>query len=196
MKFPDTLYHYTIGPKIPLIAHSAHLKPFGFGGAANPREKAVLWWSCNPEWEPTATKIVSLDGGRSFERPTVRALHDLVGCFRFRLDVRNPVGLHSAGVKLLPWTRIPLVAGIAAADVQRMVLAGLELGAVPNQWWGCLEEVPVHWEVSGLLQVDLMQPNGSWQPLAGMAEALERANANPTQIRQLRASQVPQARGL
>lgn len=195
MRVPDTLYHYTIGPKMPLISQSGELRPFGFGRATNLREKAVLWWSSHEQWEPTATKVISLDGGASYERPSLETLHDIAGCYRFRLDLRNPVGIHTAGVKLLPWTRLPLVARIAGQDVQQMIATGLRLGAVPSQWWGCLDAVPLQLEVSGLLRVDAFQDDGTWRPLTGMAEALALVAANPKRVKQLKASQTPLAMG-
>ena len=188
MRVPDTLYHYTIGPKLPLIAQSGELLPFGFGGSTNTREKAVLWWSSHENWEPTATKVISLDSGRTFERPTLEKLHNIAGCYRFRLDMRNPVAIHTAGVKLLPWTRLPLVARIAASDVQQMVTTGLRLGALPSQWWGCLEGVPMQLEVSGLLRVEAFQDDGSWRQLANMAEALALVEATPKRVKQVKAS--------
>lgn len=195
MRVPDTLYHYTIGPKMPLISQSGELLPFGFGLATNSREKAVLWWSSHPHWEPTATKVISLDGGNSFERPPLEKLHDIAGCYRFRLDLRNPVGIHSAGVKLLPWARLPLVARIAGQDVQQMIATGVRLGAIPSQWWGCLEAVPLQLEVSGLLRVDAYQEDGTWRQLSGMAEALALVEANPKRVKQLKVSQTPLAMG-
>lgn len=165
MKFPDAVYHYTVGPKLQLIADSGRLLPSRIG-AQDGREKAVLWWSANKSWEPTATKLLTFDGGRTVHRPSFEELRRMFGAYRFRLDTRNPAALHNIGLKLLPWTRMPMAARIPAEDVAQMTLTGIELGATPTDWWGCLEDVPLSLETTGMLRLDQMTDQG-WEPVDG-----------------------------
>jgi hypothetical protein len=153
MKLPEALYHYTVGPKLPLIAVSRRLEPAGYGLALSRREKPVLWFSENAQWEPTANKNMSADEGRTFRRPSMRELHDTLGLYRFRLDTRNPGALSTAGVRMFPWARARRVAHIDPADIMKMVESELELGATPAHWWGVLEPVPVALKVSAVLAV-------------------------------------------
>lgn len=165
MKFPEALYHYTVGPKLPLIAESGRLLPAKVG-AMDSREKPVLWWSANKTWDPTATKLVSFDGGRTVRRSSLDELRQLFGAYRFRLDTHNPAALHNIGLKLLPWTRAPMAARIPADDVARMTSVGVQMGATPMDWWGCLEEVPLSLETTGMLRLDRLGTQG-WEPVEG-----------------------------
>ncbi len=166
MKIPDALFHYTIGPKLSKVALSGRLLPANIGTPFPDKEKPVLWWSANSSWEPTATKLLTMDGGRTVIRPTLEILNRDFGAYRFRLDTRNPRALHEVGLKLLPWARMGLAARISADCVARMVAAGLDMGAKPIDWWGCLEAVPTSLEVSGLLRLErLMGP--TWVAVEG-----------------------------
>lgn len=217
MKLPEALYHYTVGPKLPLIAASRRLEPAGFGLALSRREKPVLWFSENSQWEPTANKAMSSDGGRTFRRPSMRELRDTLGLYRFRLDTRNPAALNTAGIKVFPWTRAGLVAHIDPTDVARMVKSGLELGSTPSHWWGVLEPVPVSLEVSGLLRLEALhipesgnaaesgsesgepgeasEAGGTWMPLE-LTQAVAQWESKGLRIRQAKASETPRARGI
>lgn len=205
MKLPVALFHYTVGPKLPLILESRQLLPAGFGMAVSVREKPVLWWSSNPHWEPTATKVISVDGGKSYFRPSVDELQKAAGIYRFRLDTRNPEALHALGIKLVPWTRMPLVARIDAKETQSMVAAGLKLGATPTHWWGTLEPVPTALEVSGVLRVECCDAEGlkrnNWVQVEGglpaaVAAFEEMAKLRKMRITQARASDTPAAIGI
>lgn len=163
MKLPEALFHYTVGPKLPLIARSGRLLPTAI--MAGPREKPVLWWSANVHWEPTATKLVAGADGR-VQAPSFDELSRQFGAFRFRLDTRHPDALLKVGIKLLPWPRVQTAARIDTDEVTRMVASGVRHGAKPMDWWGCLEAVPVSLEVGGLLRVEELR-DGQWQACEG-----------------------------
>lgn len=195
MKLPEFIFHYTVGPKLPLIADSGHLMPTGFGAAKSRREKPILWWSSNARWEPTATKVLNRDG-RTFYRPTFDELNELCGTFRFRLSTRNLGGSPEVGFKLMAWNQLPLVARLDAADARQMVTAALELGAVPTDWWGCLEPVSLSFEASGRLQLEVWR-NPNWEPvIGGTREGVLATRKNPLRFLQAKSSDVPQAQGL
>jgi hypothetical protein len=176
MKLPEALYHYTVGPKLPLIESSGKLLPTNIGSDDPRRERPVLWWSANSSWEPTATKLVTLDGGKTAVRPSLEQLQALFGCYRFRLDTRNPSALHEVGLKLLPWSRMGMAARISPASVAHMVETGLEMGAVPTDWWGCLDPVPTSLEVSGVLKLHRLDASGWTAIEGGLAAEVLRLN--------------------
>lgn len=200
MKFPGFLYHYTVGPKLPVIAASGHLMPIGYGMATSSREKPVLWFSENMQWEPTATKVISTDGGKTYKRPEASELQALMGIYRFRLDTRNPEALGAAGIRLIPWSRITLLAHIDIKDVAAMVSSGMDMGATPVHWWGIMEPLPTSLEVAGILRLekctsmDAGTP-GSWAPVE-LARAVSDWESRGLRIKQTKASQTPRARGM
>jgi hypothetical protein len=200
MKLPESLFHYTVGVKLPGIATSRRLEPRGYGLAISKRERPVLWFSENPEWDPTATKVVSRDNGRTFVRPALSEMQVMVGIYRFRLDTRNPEALNAAGVKLVPWSRIQMVAHIDPKEAAVMVRSGLQLGATPTHWWGVMEPVPISLCVSGVLRLETRRPFGAggrdeWMPIE-MSEALADYESRGLRVRQAKASETPGAMGI
>jgi|GEM_PF-2133133 len=196
---PETLYHYTVGPKLALIAGSRHLAPKGYGLALSDKEKPVLWFSANPQWEPTATKVLSTNG-KEFHRPSVQELLRLAGLYRFRLDIRIPEVLASMGIKLLPWTRIQTVSRIAPIEIQNMVISGIDLGATPMHWWGTLDSVPLSLEVSGLMTLEICRAaeigaDEVWERIP-LAQAITEFQARGTRYHQGTATAMPGARSL
>jgi hypothetical protein len=163
MKFPEYLFHYTVGPKMPMIALSGVLRPNRQTITTSLREKAILWWSENPQWEPTANKVLSRDGGLTFERPSLQELMRLASVFRFRLSCRNPEALRAVGIKLLPFQQLGLVARVDRRDMNDMVQRGLKFGATPAHWWGTLEEVPLTLEARDVLTIEAREPTASGQ---------------------------------
>lgn len=163
MKVPEYLFHYTIGPKVQLIAAAGALRPNRQTVTASAREKAILWWSENPQWEPTANKVMSRDGGQTFERPSLQELMRVVGVFRFRLSCRNLEALRSVGLKVLPFQQLGLAARIDKRDMADMIQRGLQFGATPAHWWGSFEDVPLTLEAGGVLAIEAREPVASGQ---------------------------------
>lgn len=198
-KTPETLYHYTVGSKLEQIEKARRLEPRGYGMAASRREKPVLWWSANPLWEPTANKVVSRDG-KNFYRPALRELQEMVGVYRYALDCRKPDGLNATGIKLIPWSRIPLIAKIDPVDIASMLRSAQTLGSTPTHWWGTLDPVPLSLQVTGLLRLETLDVSGpgeptSWTPIS-MADAMQRFQALGNRIISSTATATPAARGI
>ncbi len=180
------LFHYTVGPKLPLIMQAGALLPTGFGLALNRRERPVLWWSAHSHWEATATKILSLDGGRSFVRPTLATMARAVGAYRFRIPRA------SLPVKAYPWPEIARIARIDKREVAGMVKHGLELGAQPRDWFGALEPVAVTGESGLALEV---LTDAVWSP-ACLRDAARHWASEGQRFHQTSVSATPAARGL
>ncbi len=181
-----TLFHYTVGPKLDLIARSGVLMPTGYGLALSEREKPVLWWSDAPFWEPTATKILSLDGGRTFVRPSFEEMRSQVGAFRF---VLTPCGARSVNLKR--WPALARLARIDEREAANMTASGVRMGAVPAGWWGCFEPVPLP-----LVEVQELQ-GADWATVAGgLPAACSRWAARGIRVEHSSATREPRARGL
>ncbi len=187
MKKRPALYHYTVGPKLELIQGTGALMPAGFGLALSKREKPVLWWSANPQWEPTAGKVMSLDGGKTFFRPDLPELHARVGVYRFVLPEQEP----TQG-KLYPWPDIARVAHIDAREIPGMVKAGVQQGSRPVDWWGTLLPEPLR----PTLRLDVWS-QGTWVEVAGgLPDAIEQWRGQGVVVKQSTATETPGARGL
>lgn len=194
---PQFLFHYTVGPKLQLIADSGALLPKGFG--ARPNEKPVLWLSASTDWEPTATKVMSHDGGQTFARPSLQELQSIAGLYRFRIDTLKLAALDSP-IRLVPWPRMGTVARIEAAQLQDMVRRGLQFGATPMNWWGCMDPVPLSLQTGASLTVEVRESGHDgqlegWRQLS-MKEALESFEELGTQFRMTTATNTPAARNI
>ena len=150
----DYFYHYTVGIKLAGIIKAGALMPSGVSAA--PWEKPVLWFSRDPKWEPTATKIL-IANGQTY-RPSVAELHERAGLYRF--VVLNP--------EIYSWPVITRKAGVRLGDIKQMEKLGRKLGALPSNWFGSLESMPIEFAVferfNGLCweQADLKTEALSW----------------------------------
>jgi hypothetical protein len=200
-KVPEYLFHYTIGPKMPLIAASGMLAPRRFSAATSMREKAILWWSENPQWDASANKVMSFDGGQSFVRPSMRQLQEAAGVFRFRLDCRRPEALQAIGLKMVPFGRLQLVARIDPKDMADMVQRGLQFGATPTHWWGSLDPCPLTLQSSGLLSIEAREPvalgqgQDQWAPVT-MEQAIASFESRGKRVAMTTTTAVPAARNV
>lgn len=129
----NLVWHYTVGVKLSFIRLTGALLPAS-SEHDSLRERPVLWFSRRQNWEPTATKLIGSDKGAVY-RPSVAELHQMMGLYRF--------GLHAQDPRLVPWGRLPKLAGISFSDAKRMAKNAEQLGAAPFDWLGSLVEVPV-----------------------------------------------------
>lgn len=186
MRKRPALFHYTFGPKLPLIERSGRLMPTGFGLALSSREKPILWWSANPQFETTAAKVMSMDAGKTFFRPDLPQLHELIGAYRFQLPASAPCP------GLMPWTEIVRVARMDAREITGLVASGVKLGAKPVDWWGTCSPL----ELSEHLTLECWD-GSSWSPVSGgLPAAVEAYDRRGLNIGQTTTSNTPEARGL
>jgi hypothetical protein len=129
---PAPLYHYTTGDRFLRIIASRAILPAT--AHVTPPEIPAVWLSSAPVWEPSATKGVIEDGIR--RQASLAELIGLCACLvRIEID--------PAAVRLIePGTfrdalRIP-------PDVhERLIAAGLEMGANPADWSAVAEPIPL-----------------------------------------------------
>lgn len=112
-------------------------------------EHALLWFSANQQWEPTATKLVQNRHG--LVRLTFEQQAAQFGCIRLGLPADDP--------RLLDWRDACRAAKTSREYRRRMEKAGGKLGAKLDDWCATFIDVPL---ADLLFQVWLYQLR--WQP--------------------------------
>jgi hypothetical protein len=125
------IYHYTTGDRLLRIIASRAILPATAHVA--PPEIPAVWLSSAPVWEPSATKGVIEDGVR--RQASLAELIVLCGCLvRIEIDP-NAVCLIEPGT-FRDALRIP-------PNVHdRLIAAGLEMGANPSDWRANAGDIP------------------------------------------------------
>ncbi|HQR19550.1 MAG TPA: hypothetical protein PKV98_01700 [Burkholderiaceae bacterium] len=151
-------YHYTVGSKLAAILRSGALLPIT--ADREPGERAVLWFSTQPGWEPTATKLLLNPQTGELRRATRLELHRTLGLFRFALP--------AADERLVRWPALRHVARIGDAMARHLARSGRERGARPTDWSGSL--VPITLEDTTFEAFDEQR---GWHRVV-LADAVER----------------------
>ncbi len=124
-------WHYTIGQKLVLILQDGLIKPATAG--VPPGEKPIVWFSSNPNWEPTACKA-TFDENGVFSRLTMAETADLGGGL-VRFAVAPETAPHD-------WRALKDLSGMAGWMAQHLYREGITQGARPGDWWGTFDPVP------------------------------------------------------
>lgn len=123
------LYHYTTYKQLKLILSDNVLKLSEFEKKQGDRHPAV-WFSANPFWEPTATKIMGTIFG---QKPmTKEEQHKHFGCARISIYYEKD---------LITWAKYKHVSGLKEDYLDRMELAGEVKGANPDDWFASFTPV-------------------------------------------------------
>ena len=115
---PENIYHHTTGLKLRSIINTGAIKPTT--AKIEPHETPIVWFSTNPAWEPTATKVPI--PGMQGQIATAKAQGGLV-----RITVPG-----SCAPYVFP--QLPLIAGTKPSICVGLLLAGLQLGSDPDTW--------------------------------------------------------------
>ena len=126
------LYHYTTGDRFLRIVAARAILPAT--AHVEPPEIPAVWLSSAPVWEPSATKGVIEDGVR--RQASLAELIDLCGCLvRIEID--------PAAVRMLEPGKFREALRIPAVVHDRLLAAGLEMGADPANWQAVAGPVPL-----------------------------------------------------
>ena len=129
---PIPVYHYTTGDRFLRIIASHAILPAT--AHVNPPEIPAVWLSSAPVWEPSATKGVIEDGVR--RQASLAELIVLCGCLvRIEID--------PARVWLLGLSAFRAALRIPDVVHERLLAAGLEMGANPTDWSAVAGTVPL-----------------------------------------------------
>jgi hypothetical protein len=125
------VYHYTTGDRFLRIIASRAILPATAHVA--PPEIPAVWLSSAPVWEPSATKGVIENGIR--RQASLAELIGVCGCLvRIEID--------PAAVRLLEPNTFQKSLHIPDAVHDRLIAAGLEMGADPANWSAVAGPVP------------------------------------------------------
>ncbi|WP_396623199.1 hypothetical protein [Marinobacter sp. W-8] len=116
------IYHYTSQAQhLPQILDSGAL----IGRADFENEKPLVWFSLNPNWEPTATKPVREHGVLTQLTPS--EYRRRFGMARLSLPADDP--------RLMDWRAACKYAGIPTRDRKAMEAVGKQAGGNPKHWF-------------------------------------------------------------
>ena len=91
-------------------------------------ERPIVWFSKSPNWEPTATKKVVVQG--RLRDATLAEMAPLV-----RIGVaEDPERLH-------PWVRLKKLANMSRKTARGLERAALDMQAHPGDWWGAFSPI-------------------------------------------------------
>jgi len=129
---PSPIYHYTTGNRFLRIIASRAILPATAHVA--PPEIPAVWLSTAPVWEPSATKGVIEDGVR--RQGSLAELIGFCGCLvRIEID--------PAHVCLLGLAAFRDALCIPEDVHDRLIAAGLEMGADPTDWSAVARPIPL-----------------------------------------------------
>jgi hypothetical protein len=119
----DRLFHYTTASRLRLILECELIKVATAG--VHPGERPAVWFSSNPDWEPTATKLL--------QDPETGAVRKLSFFEMAKLD--TPVRIEIAP-RAAPytWEAFTQLSGCSRKMLKSLEKAALEVGAAPSQW--------------------------------------------------------------
>jgi len=126
------IYHYTTGDRFLRIVAARAILPAT--AHVEPPEIPAVWLSSAPIWELSATKGVIENGAR--RQASLAELIGLCGCL-VRIEV-DP-----AAVRLLKPDAFRKALRIPGVVHDRLIAAGLEMGADPTSWRAVAGPVPL-----------------------------------------------------
>jgi hypothetical protein len=147
------LWHYTVGQWLRLILRDGLIRPAT--AFLPPDEKPVVWFSRNPDWEPTANKIRGNSDGS-------------VVCLDMHGTAELGEGLARIGVapQVAPynWHQLKKLAGTKSAMARALEEAAIRQGSSPRDWYGTFDPVPREKWLSIEVRRSADDP---WTPWAG-----------------------------
>ncbi|EDP96746.1 hypothetical protein U8527_00385 [Kordia algicida OT-1] len=142
MKF----YHYTPTIRLKEIIESKEIK-LATQSVFNKKEKPVAWVSTNPNWENTATKMVSTIFGKP-RQLTFEEQAENLGCARIEVK--------STG--LMTWAKLKHKANMDLKAARAFEFTGKQKKANPNEWFGSLTPI----KNDRWIKIEVFE-NGKWQ---------------------------------
>jgi hypothetical protein len=124
------VWHYTVKPFFMSIVAEGAIKP---SAAYAPKPApAVVWFSTNPDWEPTANKVLSCADGSP--RLLGRDEMHTIGVGPLRFGVAPAVAPHT-------WHDFKRASGIKAKYASDMVAAAVKCQSRPSWWLATFDAV-------------------------------------------------------
>ncbi len=155
-------WHYTTGVHFANIVQSGWLYPASAG--VEPPEKAILWFSLDQQFEPTA-RMARIENG-AIRTLSVQETFDLGrGLIRFGIKPNRLL----AGEKLRTRARVDRKMW---SDLRS---SGIKQKADPDFWLGSISSMEIQ-----QFTVDVMDSNGIWKRMQGLAaDDMKGGNSEP-----------------
>lgn len=124
------IWHYTVVERLQKILQDGELRPSAQGLPA--KEQPALWFSSNPQWDPTVNRLWQDIDGR---------------VMRLNKDQTHVLGGGLARIGVTPdaapldWKAFKQVSGISTARAKRIYEEAIHIGARPGEWFASLEPV-------------------------------------------------------
>ncbi|CAN5695435.1 hypothetical protein BH09PSE5_BH09PSE5_39790 [soil metagenome] len=129
--FAFMAWHYTTGDRFMQILKQRAIVPAESADAAHGRP--VIWFSVNDEFEPSACLVVRGENGSARHFSVSETAEQGLGLVRLGVPVRT----------LLTCTELRRRAGIPAEAWAGMCEEARLQGSDPDQWFGCMNPVPI-----------------------------------------------------
>lgn len=144
------VWHYTLGVYIYQIVESGEIRL-----SNNTKDRPIVWFSSNPDWEETARRNFNTNGVRI---PLDRQETEKYGHGLYR------IGVYPDRADLKPWLRLKSMARLSPRSVELLVSSAESVGANPYDWWGSVSPVPKrYWE-----SIERFE-NGEWKSIFALS---------------------------
>lgn len=140
-----TYWHYTTGDCLADILADGEIMPAT--GGIPVHEKPMVWFSANPQWEPTATKGVIEPSGWRRDSTLAEMMHNCGGLYRIAVNK-----------SLTPWPRVGAQAGIGKPLRQALEMAARAASANPDDWAGFIGAIPA----TAIEMIEKLDESGRW----------------------------------
>ena len=96
--------------------------------------KPAVWFSTQQFWEPTACKVINVDGSWLSGDEGMKSQHEIVGIYRF--------GIIFNATNLTTWAKYQYVSKISLQMYRSMEIAGKRGGGNPSDWFAIFHNIP------------------------------------------------------
>jgi len=147
-------WHYTLGRTVIMVAADERIKRARKG--LDKGERAAVWFSCRPTWEPTATK--SFASATGVREATLAEMVEVGGPLA-RVEVTEAVARHT-------WAHHRRIGGVDPRVLDGLESSARREGADPADWRVSYHEVPIR----EILCVEASEDGIAWVPVGVVAD--------------------------
>lgn len=131
MSKPDIVWHYTAGTYLDKILNDGFLKVSN-AERKDKFSKPALFFSADPKWEPTATKMIKNESGEIIQL-NFDEMFEHFGLARFGLKFTS---------ELINWAKYKYASKISIQLYDKLEEIGIRQGASPRNWYCLFRDVP------------------------------------------------------
>ncbi len=163
MKRRLLLWHYTTGTRFREIVETGEIR--AATTFVDPRERPIVWFSSNQDWEPTAWKLFIQPNGQTKDLRTPQEIAELFGLVRIGVD--RATAPHD-------WPTLRRRSRMDGDIARALEKAGREVGSNPAWWYGSFDPVPrSKWRTVQSFE------SGTWTELSLESAPMSEEGASP-----------------